>query len=298
MTTSNHPISSSFQNESLSKNLHQIINQNFSFSLSPDEECISAIRASKRSATDSLSDYSRLNGDDQEAKFKELGSLFVCNGKLKSNQEANAEEEDGQMEIGHDENGSSSLPIDLTGKRPPEDEHLEAEFDRLLNDLKVLPAQLPEVLVYKLSADDSHVCCADLRQDLRFCCAGTESSEVLVFPTEPRPNYDLSTSKWLGGGQESRLIEEKVDRTQQLNKSYSFYGHHGAVVDLKFVPNSSLLLSCSTDSSSILWDLNKRESTSYLKKKYHGHTQPIYSLDVNCLGRVSCRDPEPKNSFW
>lgn len=216
--------------------------------------------------------------------------MFMCNGKLKSDEEANGEEADGQMEIGgRTENGSSSLP-DLAEQRPSEDEQLEAKFDRLLNDLKVLPAQLPEVLLYKLSADHSHVCCADLRSDLRFCCAGTESSEVLVFPSESKPNYDLSTSKWLGSAPESQLIEEKVDRTQQLNKSYSFYGHHGAVVDLKFVPNSSLLLSCSTDSSSILWDLNKRESTSYLKKKYHGHTQPIYSLDVNCLGRVFLRD--------
>lgn len=279
------------QNESLSKNLHQIINQNFSFSLSADEECI---RASKRSADDRLSDYSTSNGDDQEATFTEFGSsLFMHNGKLKSTKQMKNREEDGQMEICRDENSqSASLPvsgeaIDRTEKQSMEDEHLEvAEFDRLISHLKVLPPQLPEVLVYKLSTDHSHVCCADLRPDLRYCCAGTEDSEVLLFPIEPKPNYDLSTSKWLAAAEESQLVEEKVDRTRQLNKPHSFYGHHGSVLDVKFVPNSSYMLSCSTDSNSILWDLNERESTSYLKKKYYGHTQPIYSLDVNCLGRV------------
>ena len=201
--------------------------------------------------------------------------MFMCNGKSKPNKELNREEDSGKMELCGVDRAEKSL----------EDEHLEAEYDRLINNLKALPPQLPEVLVYKLSADHSHICCGDLRPDLRYCCAGTEDSEVLVFPTEPKANYELSTSKWLAGVEESRLVEEKVDRTRQLNKSHSLYGHHGAVLDLRFVPNSNCLLSCSTDSNSILWDLNERESTNYLKKKYYGHTQPIYSLDVNCLGR-------------
>ena len=272
----------------MSRSLHQIINQNFSFSLSPDEECVNAVQARKRSATDSLVNYSCLNGDDPETTFNEFGGLFMCNGKSKSDREMSREEND-QMEICRNENSSSGLlgaAVSESERQSPEDESLEAEFNRLINNLKVLPSQLPEVLVYKLSSDHSHVCCADLRSDLRYCCAGTEGSEVLVFPTELKSNYDLSTSKWLAGEEESKLVEEKVDRTRQLNKSFSFYGHHGPVLDLKFVPNSSYLLSCSSDSNSILWDLNGRESTSYLKKKYYGHTQPIYSLDVNCLGSL------------
>lgn len=56
------------------------------------------------------------------------------------------------------------------------------------------------------------------------------------------------------------------------------------MIDLKFIPNSNHLLTCSTDTNSILWDLNERDTKNYLKKKYYGHTQPIYSLDINCLG--------------
>ena len=203
----------------------------------------------------------------------------MCNGSL-DRKEAN--EADCKMEIDDNKNSTESInEIDCNQNLTLKQDLQLDEFDELVNGLKAQMPQLPELLIYKLSTNDSHICCADLRQDLRYCCAGTDSSEVLLFPIDVKPIYNLHDSKWLN--KDIDLIEEKQQIDKTLNKSFAFYGHYDSVVDLKFVPNSNYLLTCSNDTNSILWDLNEQES-NYLKKKYYGHTQPIYSLDINCLG--------------
>lgn len=256
------------QNESLSKNLHQIINQNFSFSIRPDERSES-IRVKKSSAADN-----RLNllQTEDETRFKEFNHLF--NGKC---MQLNKDDSNKERKMDEPACEDACMMEDSATTK----DNLISEYDELINNLNKLSPQFPEVLTYRLSNDASHICCADLRGDLKYCAAGCENSEVLVFLPDLEPNSELS-SKWLSADQESCLIEEKQERGEK--RSFSFYGHQESVVDLKFVPNSNLLLTCSNDTNSILWDLNEKETSHYLKKKYFGHTQPVYSLDVNCLG--------------
>lgn len=236
----------------------------------------------KKLSTNSIGeDYSE-NMAKNESKFKEFNP-FKSNGTAMNSAENNHKDDSNsncltndsnKMQIDNDSNESTQLKTDE-----------ELEFEELINNLAALKPQLPEVLAYRLSTNDSHLCCADLRPDLKYACAGNENSELLIFPIlDFKPIWKSTVkSKWIND-HEPDLIEEKFERNQ--TKSYSFFGHHGSIIDCKFIPNTSYLLTCSTDTNSILWNLNERESSQsdYLKKKYYGHTQPIYSLDVNCLG--------------
>lgn len=158
-------------------------------------------------------------------------------------------------------------------------------------------------------------CCVDIRSDSKYFTAGFEDSEIHLWSlsvpciTKQRKHgshivIDCSQSNLFSLKSEMLGVNEgfsaqndpaapcsasniknfdcEDDETRaDISPSGAsiLRGHFGPVQDLKFIPNSQLIISCSQDCTARLWDLVIGKNIFV----YTGHLYPIWSIDSSPL---------------
>ena len=209
--------------------------------------------------------------------------------------------------------GSSGPEIlGLGGKEIDEKELItkRAQFDRAFGSLSELNPPMPRCCIGYL--EGRNPCCVDIRDDTKYFAAGFENSEIHVWSLSAPNLGKISNFQQTSGiesrdsgsaflrlespviSAENRLVDEVINGNCMQNSASVMdigsadispsgaailRGHSGPVHDLKFIPNSQLLISCSQDCNVRLWDLDISKNIFL----YSGHLYPVWCIDCSPL---------------
>ncbi|XP_072157501.1 TAF5-like RNA polymerase II p300/CBP-associated factor-associated factor 65 kDa subunit 5L isoform X2 [Bemisia tabaci] len=169
----------------------------------------------------------------------------------------------------------------------------DKEMTDLLDTIKAFsdgPPVPQPMLLYSINNANELIYRAKVSNSVNLLAAGCADSSIRLWSlnqTNFSKNRSRSVSKaMLCSDNSINSFPEKIKPwlkcNGNLNNCYfsSLHGHHGAVTDVAFVPNTELLVSTSWDSTMRAWHLSDFSCAA----KYIGHNYPVWSLDTSPLG--------------
>lgn len=84
-------------------------------------------------------------------------------------------------------------------------------------------------------------------------------------------------------GSSGMVSKYTLDQAGEITKVHDFFGHSGAVYDVGFIPDASVMLTGSTDATLRGWDLRSNSQLFDIKlPSENGYPPPFYDFDHSC----------------